>query len=187
MNRDELRPGQIYQHFKGKLYQILTVAIHTETEEPLVIYKPMYGSKQMFARPLEMFMSEVDHEKYPDVEAKYRFTLIRESEADELLADQNEGMDAEKEEQTPEVAKEASDESAELHLDPMLEKFLDADSYAEKLDLLYRMRNKITEDIIQTVAVSLDLELNSKDLDRCYEDVKNCLVMMEKYECNRLR
>lgn len=184
MDREELRPGQIYQHFKGKLYQILTVAIHTETEEPLVIYKPMYGSRQMFARPLAMFMSEVDHEKYPDVEAKYRFTLVRENEADELLTEQS--YDTEEEKELPAESVERSD-AEELHLDPMLEKFLDADSYEEKLELFYGMRNKITEDIIQTVAVSLDLELNSKDLDRCYEDVKNCLIMMEKYECNRLR
>ena len=82
MNR-EFKTGDIVQHFKRQwvedktdpkyTYLIIGVARHTETGQKLMIYKPLYGEGNLFARPLEMFMSEVDREKYPDALQKYRF------------------------------------------------------------------------------------------------------------------
>ena len=73
MKRDVPRDKEVWRHLKDKLYRIGTIAQHTETEEQMVVYRAMYGAEGYFVRPLDMFMSEVDREKYPDVEAKWRF------------------------------------------------------------------------------------------------------------------
>ena len=73
MLRPEPQPGEQFLHFKGKKYEIIAIAHHSETEEKLVIYKALYGEHRICARPYDMFMSEVDHEKYPDVTQKWRF------------------------------------------------------------------------------------------------------------------
>ena len=85
--RDLPKPGQVYRHFKGNIYRIITLATHSETGETLVIYKRDDAEEKSYARPLDMFLSEVDHKKYPDVRDKYRFTLCSEDVLSDLGID----------------------------------------------------------------------------------------------------
>lgn len=71
----EVKLKRVYRHFKGDYYLVEDIALYSETEEPLVIYRKLYGDGGLWARPMKMFLEEVDREKYPDCPQKYRFEL----------------------------------------------------------------------------------------------------------------
>ena len=71
----ELIEGRIYKHFKGDLYLVEGIVLHSESKEKMVLYRALYGNGLRYVRPLEMFLSKVDREKYPNVEQEYRFQL----------------------------------------------------------------------------------------------------------------
>lgn len=71
----KIKINGIYRHFKGDYYLVLAKAINSETLEEYVIYRALYGNNDLWIRPLTLFLSEVDHKKYPNVKEKYKFEL----------------------------------------------------------------------------------------------------------------
>lgn len=202
--------GEIYQHFKGKLYRIVTLATHTETGEQLVIYQALYGEFQVFARPLSMFLEKVDAKKYPDAAGKDRFMRIPMAEAaavpqpaaapsenpvepqpvpalsENPVESRPAAMPSENPVE-PQSAAAPSENPVEPQPDPGLLAFLDADSYEEKLEVFASLEGKADLHMLNAIAASLDLELSEGSLEEQYDTLKNCLMTLERYECNRLR
>lgn len=243
------RPQEIYRHFKGNLYQIITMAEHSETGEQLVIYQAMYGEFRTYARPLAMFMEKVDREKYPDAAQEYRFEAIdrkqepadgnqtaknrmaekrensitKKTEKEKAEKEEAEKEKDEKEEKAESIAAEytgssiretdgisreersektekksaavdrkaysesIAKEAEELNMDPMVLEFLDASTYEERLNILAGLHYRITDDMINVMAMATDIEVKPGDVEERYAELRNCLHTMEKFECNRLR
>ncbi len=212
--RDNPKPLQVYKHFKGTYYQVLTVAKHSETGEKFVIYKALFGSDEVYARPLDMFLSEVDHDKYPEVKQKWRFALAtgQNKGAQSPSKDQEEsgGKDEDTKDNASDDAAQMPDEDVEETAptnedeeetapadedeeetasvaDDFLDRFLDADTYEEKLDVFTDMWKTIDESNIDNVATIMDLNLTGETLEEKYKEILSHLKMRARYESSRLR
>lgn len=149
--RDLPRENEIYRHFKGNQYQIVGIAYHSETMEQQVVYRQLYGEGKLFVRPLDMFMSEVDREKYPEVAQQYRF------------------------------------EKVEQAIDPGLMEFLDAETCKEKIEILSRLRPRLTNKMLDIMSSSMDIELKEGSVDDRCDDFIQCLGIRGRFEVDRLR
>ena len=192
------RPQEIYKHFKGNLYQVIAIAEHSETGEKLVIYQALYGDFKFYARELGMFTSKVDKDKYPDCTQEFRFELQGENKERQRLEESDRALPLkQKDEAEPEILERAEKivtamkkeepQEDELQLDPLIVEFLDSNSYEAKLNVLAALHHRITDDMITTMAVATDVEVVDGELEERYLQLKNCLLTLEKYECNRLR
>lgn len=201
------KPHEIYKHFKGNLYQITAVAEHTETGEQLVIYQALYGDFKTYARPLSMFTDRVDRKKYPEAAQEFRFELQgadaerqrAQSDASaepvsgaepgvntELYSDAEATRDSAGRMAVPDRNQEECSEG-ELNLDPMVLEFLDANEYEQRLNILAGLHHRITDEMITTMAIACDVEINEGDIEERYESLRACLLTRERYECNRIR
>jgi hypothetical protein len=184
-------PGEFYRHFKNKYYQIVGIARYSETKEEMVVYQALYGDYGMYVRPLSMFVSEVDHVKYPQVTQKYRFEKVAANQVGETVdtgyaATQEHTVKLEEETFfAASPAQEAVPDGEQPN--PILLKFLDQDSYDEKLKYLNAVRQKLTDELIDAMAASLDVTVPEGEIDARYISLRSCLAAHAKYECVRLR
>lgn len=184
----EPKPYEVYRHFKGNLYQIVAVALDSEDGSKQVVYQQLYSPFLVYVRPYDMFLSEVDHDKYPEVTQKYRFEkveLLKKNENDAVAGNAEVQAIIEQQEMIAQEMPKDSEDSEELN--PKLLEFLDASTFAARLRVLESMKNEITHEIINTISAALELKIEDGDLEHRYEDLKDCLAVYEKYECNRLR
>ena len=191
------RAGEFYRHFKNKMYQIVGVAIHSETKEKLVIYQALYDDFAIYARPLEMFVSEVDHVKYPQVTQKYRFekvemaakeeSVARVVESSEKVQQRDEIPPQEKVQQQTDVSLSTNNDE-EMQVNPKLLEFLDAETFDEKYNVLVSMWDDINDKLIDDIAVVMDVIIEDGDLMKRYDDLKFAIRTRQRYEySNRLR
>ena len=194
------QPQEIYRHFKGNMYQIITIAKHSETRQELVVYQALYGDFAMYCRPLEMFTSEVDHAKYPDVTQRDRFELISKVKTENEQQNVEEpakikqicvdGPDHEKNSSSYTgniMDKTLEQEAEDLHMNPLVVKYLDVDSAVERIKIMDQLRTVITDDMIDIMAMAVDVEVNPGEVDARFDELKECLTTMQKFETNRLR
>ena len=208
------KPGEIYNHFKDKPYQIITIATHTETGEIMVVYQALYGDFKTYVRTLEMFISEVDHVKYPEVIQKYRFELRRTTESVPATISSNEeainkieeaktidsieteveitsiskALDAPEDSTEGSVANEKVDNSTpEGTVNALLLKFLDAESYSRKLDVITSNTKQLTDRLINDMSASLDCTVDEGPLDERIQGLIYCLQAMCRFEDRRSR
>ncbi len=188
------RPHEIYKHFEGNLYQVTAIAEHTQTGEQLVVYQALYGDFKSFAAPPALFTERMDKGKYPGLEQEFLFELqgpdagrqredgggLEDAPARREQVSGAERMDAA-------AVQPAEEDGEEAALDPFVLEFLDADSYEQRLNILAGIHHRITDDMITTMAIACDIEINDGDTEERYEALKACLLTLERYECNRLR
>lgn len=198
------QPGDFYLHFKNKLYQIITIAMHSETRESLVIYQALYGDYKTFARPLDMFISEVDHNKYPEVTQKYRFQYLSPEDvasytitkttvddmnttvADTTVRATNMEVDSSKE-LIKTIEKDAKDSipTDNNTRRKTLMDFLDANDAKERLEIFGQMKSYMDQFTLDSIAVCLDYVPTGNTIEDQYESICQFLHTKINYESIR--
>lgn len=180
MGEKTIYAGERYRHYKGGLYQIVAVAMHTETEEDMVIYQALYGDYKVYARPLNMFFENVSDDK-----GKIVLRFIRENEKIDVRAKKEVFDVSEKQEITHTETYET--ESMPEGVNPLLISFLDAESCNEKLEVLRSMRKNIDDKTISDIAAAMDIVIEEKSVEERLKDLESCLVTRARFETTRLR
>lgn len=203
MPQSDPKAGEIYRHFKGMLYQIVAVATHSETRERMVVYQALYGDFGTYVRPYDMFVSEVDYEKYPEVTATYRFTLVNPATLrapQQVVAPAASVAEARPATmQTPEqplvattatstaTTSAATDEESSVYQHMIA--FLDTDDFDKKNEILTEMTQmgEMSDHIIDNLAAALDVVIPDGDLDQRVDQLRICVRTRARYESLRLR
>lgn len=210
----EPKAFEIYRHFKGNLYQVIALAEEEETGNMLVIYQGLYAPFKVYARPLSAFMERLDRVKYPDAAQEYRFERVADMETvaassagisgeraavdvtAESLPEGQAVVDVTAERLSEDQAVAATEEipvgtsaqgtSAE-GINPDLLLFLDAREPEDKLDALFRIKSRLTPDMLTVIEMSQGMEPQEAwSIEERYKHIKNDIITKQKYEQKRI-
>ncbi|MDD4112981.1 MAG: DUF1653 domain-containing protein [Herbinix sp.] len=162
-------PGEIFYLTKDKPYQIITLGIHKETCESMVIYQALFGDYGTYVLPISKFMDEVKGE------------VITERPN----SDTDTNQDNEKLEDALDVPQQKDDPQGKVN--EVLLSFLDADSYSKKLDVISSNTNAIDDRLINDMAVSLDCTVDDGPIEERLQGLIYCLKQLSRFEVKRLR
>ena len=185
-------PGEFYRHFKNKLYQIITIAIDSESGEPMVVYQALYDDFRTYVRPMEMFLSEVDRNKYPQVEQRYRFERV-ELPAHSFVENV---LPSEGEEESPHLPPNEG-EGDFPHLPPNegegdfphpdLLRFLEAETPAAKIASLEALKKTAGQSELESIYVVLDMKPQTGTVAEQLENIQGYLNMRKHFDGGHLR
>lgn len=208
--------GGFYRHFKNKLYQVKAIAYHSETKEKMVVYQALYGDYSLYVRSYDMFMSEVDKKKYPDIYQRYRFEQVYPDGSDmphvkaqerddcniaitQSVKENNEDINSiydngnkaqnvmEQDNNIEHDNIHKNNDIQDEQVNPLLMEFLDAEDYQQKLNTLTGMRSKLDDKLIDAMAASMEIEVPEGPIDKRYASLRSCILTHAKFECVRLR
>lgn len=183
-------PGERYRHFKGGLYQIVTIANHSETGQELVIYQALYGDYTCYARPLGMFMGVNDN-------GDRRFTLVTGSEEcmdnkssdnnQDIKVIQDEGSRSESVRADISPNNKSEETGANTGGNELLFRILDCERSKDKLEMIRRYRNDIDHRMLGNLAVSMDIPVDNEDDDEIFVQIAQYLETRARFETDRFR
>lgn len=188
--------GELYRHFKGKLYQVLNIGFMEDSDEKMVVYQALYGDYRIYIRSYESFAGPVDKVKYPKAEQEMRFERLS-PEKRRVLQAREEKVSTERElakvnmqeivefDEREVVQLQEELESEEINKDLLA--FLDAETNEEKLEVLHDIRKNMTEKIMSSIEASMDLCFTEGTLEERIERVLDMLRTKIRYEGTRMR
>ncbi len=170
-------PGTFYRHFKNRFYQIVGIAYHSETGDPMVVYQALYGDFRLWVRPLSMFMEEVDREKYPDADQRYRFEKVQKPGNSAVTV-----SDSGKSGNPPK-------EDYGLGRAELMEFFdaMDEKNHDKMLEALARLAGHATQKEIDDICVVLDMKTVGVSIPEQIADIRRHILMLKKFDGDRLR
>ncbi len=206
--------GEIYKHFKGKLYQVTAIGTHSETGEQMVVYQALYGDFATFVRPYEQFVGEVDFEKYPACTSRFRFTYVP---REELAASASQQMPQTVQttgtnqmpqtaqttgtnqmpqtaqttnvEKAPQTAQASPIRHQEQTIQDLMLDFLDERDFEKKEKILSELgaHKDLSDGIIDNLAAALDYVIDEGPLDVRFAQLRTCVRTRARFENTRLR
>lgn len=196
------RPGEFYRHFKNKLYQVIGIAAHSETGEAMVVYQALYGDYGLYVRPLTMFVSEVDREKYPDAAQKYRFERVvpgaeggftgassafQTADADIPVTAQSASLDSSGRPTRGPEPSPVSAQPSDPTPNPYLMAFLEAENADGQLAALMAMDGHVGQEEVDCLRVVLEMGPGGGSISKQLTDIRKYLEMQRRYDGSRLR